>query len=98
MYELIRVGNDKLIGEIIRLEGDSATIQVRSLICVLLLLRSSVQAGAEFLLGSSTALRAHSALGCTVAQSPCPGPGQWLAEPVKGELTVSCDVKLRQAR
>jgi hypothetical protein len=28
MYELIRVGNDKLIGEIIRLEGDSATIQV----------------------------------------------------------------------
>ncbi len=31
MYELIRVGNDKLIGEIIRLEGDSATIQVRAL-------------------------------------------------------------------
>ena len=31
MYELIRVGNDKLIGEIIRLEGDSATIQVCSL-------------------------------------------------------------------
>ena len=31
MYELIRVGNDKLIGEIIRLEGDSATIQVWSL-------------------------------------------------------------------
>eukprot|EP00891_Asterochloris_glomerata_P006726 jgi/Astpho2/6726/fgenesh1_pm.00102_%23_9_t len=28
MYELIRVGADKLIGEIIRLEGDSATIQV----------------------------------------------------------------------
>ena len=27
MYELIRVGADKLIGEIIRLEGDSATIQ-----------------------------------------------------------------------
>ena len=33
MYELIRVGNDKLIGEIIRLEGDSATIQVCSLYC-----------------------------------------------------------------
>ena len=31
MYELIRVGNDKLIGEIIRLEGDSATIQVQAL-------------------------------------------------------------------
>ena len=27
MYELVRVGHDKLIGEIIRLEGDSATIQ-----------------------------------------------------------------------
>jgi len=27
MYELVRVGQDKLIGEIIRLEGDSATIQ-----------------------------------------------------------------------
>lgn len=30
MYELIRVGIDRLIGEIIRLEGDSATIQVRT--------------------------------------------------------------------
>lgn len=29
MYELIRVGQDKLIGEIIRLEGSNATIQVR---------------------------------------------------------------------
>jgi V-type H+-transporting ATPase subunit A len=28
MYELVRVGNDNLIGEIIRLEGDNATIQV----------------------------------------------------------------------
>jgi len=28
MYELVRVGTDKLIGEIIRLEGDTATIQV----------------------------------------------------------------------
>uniref|UniRef100_A0A8R7VCX1 ATPase F1/V1/A1 complex alpha/beta subunit N-terminal domain-containing protein n=1 Tax=Triticum urartu TaxID=4572 RepID=A0A8R7VCX1_TRIUA len=28
MYELVRVGHDSLIGEIIRLEGDSATIQV----------------------------------------------------------------------
>ncbi|EFJ49018.1 vacuolar ATP synthase, subunit A [Volvox carteri f. nagariensis] len=28
MYELVRVGADNLIGEIIRLEGDSATIQV----------------------------------------------------------------------
>jgi hypothetical protein len=27
MYELVRVGYDNLIGEIIRLEGDSATIQ-----------------------------------------------------------------------
>lgn len=29
MYELVRVGSGKLIGEIIRLEGDNATIQVR---------------------------------------------------------------------
>lgn len=28
MYELIRVGKERLIGEIIRLENDSATIQV----------------------------------------------------------------------
>ena len=27
MYELIRVGQERLIGEIIRLENDSATIQ-----------------------------------------------------------------------
>ncbi len=26
-YELVRVGNDQLIGEVIRLEGDNATIQ-----------------------------------------------------------------------
>lgn len=32
MYELVRVGNDKLIGEIIRLEGDSATIQGMTLL------------------------------------------------------------------
>ena len=31
MYELVRVGYDELVGEIIRLEGDLATIQVRSL-------------------------------------------------------------------
>ncbi|KAA8492146.1 V-type proton ATPase catalytic subunit A [Porphyridium purpureum] len=28
MYELVRVGNDRLVGEIIRLEGSTATIQV----------------------------------------------------------------------
>ena len=28
MYELVRVGYDELVGEIIRLEGDLATIQV----------------------------------------------------------------------
>ncbi len=31
MYELVRVGQLRLIGEIIRLEGDTATIQVQSL-------------------------------------------------------------------
>jgi hypothetical protein len=33
MYELVRVGTDSLIGEIIRLEGDSATIQVGDRAC-----------------------------------------------------------------
>ncbi len=28
MYELVRVGHNELVGEIIRLEGDQATIQV----------------------------------------------------------------------
>jgi len=28
MYELVRVGHDQLVGEIIRLEGSTATIQV----------------------------------------------------------------------
>lgn len=28
MYELVRVGYSELVGEIIRLEGDMATIQV----------------------------------------------------------------------
>lgn len=28
MYELVRVGHQKLVGEIIRLEGDTASVQV----------------------------------------------------------------------
>jgi V-type H+-transporting ATPase subunit A len=28
MYELVRVGHHKLVGEIIKLEGDTASIQV----------------------------------------------------------------------
>lgn len=32
MYELVRVGYSELVGEIIRLEGDMATIQVNSYI------------------------------------------------------------------
>ena len=28
MYEVVRVGKDRLVGEIIRLEGDTASIQV----------------------------------------------------------------------
>lgn len=31
MYELVRVGYYELVGEIIRLEGDMATIQVNKL-------------------------------------------------------------------
>lgn len=40
MYELVRVGYNELVGEIIRLEGDMATIQVRT--CFALYLRHSI--------------------------------------------------------
>lgn len=33
MFELVRVGHDKLVGEIIRLERDTATIQVYEETC-----------------------------------------------------------------
>lgn len=35
MYELVRVGHSELVGEIIRLEGDIATIQVYEETCIL---------------------------------------------------------------
>lgn len=34
MYELVRVGHSALVGEIIRLEGDYATIQVYEDTCM----------------------------------------------------------------
>lgn len=37
MYELVRVGHSELVGEIIRLEGDMATIQVYEETCILIL-------------------------------------------------------------
>lgn len=37
MYELVRVGHSELVGEIIRLEGDMATIQVYEETCILLM-------------------------------------------------------------
>ena len=39
MYELVRVGYNELVGEIIRLEGDMATIQV-TIQCFILFLAS----------------------------------------------------------
>lgn len=36
MYELVRVGHSELVGEIIRLEGDMATIQVYEETCIFL--------------------------------------------------------------
>ena len=42
MYELVRVGVHKLVGEIIRLEGDTATIQVYEETCTSLLPRFSL--------------------------------------------------------
>jgi vacuolar-type H+-ATPase catalytic subunit A/Vma1 len=35
MFELVRVGHDQLVGEIIRLEGSTATIQVYEETCIL---------------------------------------------------------------
>lgn len=35
MYELVRVGHSELVGEIIRLEGDMATVQVYEETCIL---------------------------------------------------------------
>ena len=37
MYELVRVGHYELVGEVIRLEGDMATIQVYEDTCILYL-------------------------------------------------------------
>lgn len=34
MYELVRVGHQKLVGEIIKLEGNTASIQVRAFQCI----------------------------------------------------------------
>lgn len=34
MYELVRVGHSELVGEIIRLEGEMATIQVYEETCI----------------------------------------------------------------
>jgi V-type H+-transporting ATPase subunit A len=35
MYELVRVGSQNLVGEIIRLEKDTATLQVYEETCIL---------------------------------------------------------------
>lgn len=43
MYELVRVGHSELVGEIIRLEGDMATIQVYEETCILLTMWLSLQ-------------------------------------------------------
>lgn len=40
MYELVKVGPDDLIGEIIRLEGNKATIQVYEETCTLICISS----------------------------------------------------------
>ena len=41
MYELVRVGHDQLVGEIIRLEGGFATIQVPTCLFVNYFLQGS---------------------------------------------------------
>lgn len=40
MYELVRVGSANLVGEIIRLEHDTATIQVYEETCMFSIIRS----------------------------------------------------------
>lgn len=46
MYELVRVGHSELVGEIIRLEGDMATIQVYEETCIL---HTHSRLGADYL-------------------------------------------------
>lgn len=41
MYELVKVGWDKLVGEIIKLEGDTASIQCYEDTCKSIILRFS---------------------------------------------------------
>lgn len=60
MYELVRVGHSELVGEIIRLEGDMATIQVYEETCILFLPCSfSAAAGIIDLLYSLRNVRHH---------------------------------------
>lgn len=47
MYELVRVGHSELVGEIIRLEGDMATIQVYEETCILTLEKTAYMIPAE---------------------------------------------------
>ena len=42
MYELVRVGYDELVGEIIRLEGDLATIQVNKCDCCKIFIHTNI--------------------------------------------------------
>lgn len=42
MYELVRVGHQELVGEIIRLESDMATIQVYEDTCKLVIISNTI--------------------------------------------------------
>ncbi len=52
MYELVKVGWDKLVGEIIKLEGDTASIQCYEDTC-----KSNKNLSGAFLAPSSSAFR-----------------------------------------
>lgn len=67
MYELVRVGHSELVGEIIRLEGDMATIQVYEETCILW-----VHILAVWLATSVDPMLTLSALGQQVASSFTP--------------------------
>lgn len=59
MYELVRVGHSELVGEIIRLEGDFATIQVYEETCKFLCFPSfTINFDRFFILDSKAEIRA----------------------------------------
>jgi len=72
MYELVRVGYYELVGEIIRLEGDMATIQVRSVNCITCFIRMSEQFESHMFRYTKRRAVWQLAILCSALESHCP--------------------------